>query len=72
MLFFIEYALYMKTLKRMVNELLTLNCSQQVLAKKAGVSQMTISRWKDADPEKTNMKAYFKLEKYLNEMKDKK
>lgn len=59
----------MKTLKRIVNVLLTKNCSQDEIAKAAGVSQMTISRWKDKSPDRVDLKALNKLEKYMEKMK---
>lgn len=59
----------MKTLKQLVTFLRNRDYSQERIARIAGVSQMTISRWEKESPVSVNMAAHRKLSKEVEALK---
>ena len=59
----------MKTLKQLVAFLRRRDYSQERIARIAGVSQMTISRWEKENPKSINISAHRKLEKEVEQIK---
>lgn len=60
----------MKTLKATIQALHDRGFSQEAIAKEAGVSQMTISRWSKKNPRLVNMGALAKMQKFLERVRD--
>lgn len=60
---------HMKTLKQLVTYLRNRDYSQERIARIAGVSQMTISRWAKENPALLNMNAHRKLTKEVESLK---
>lgn len=56
-----HYSRRMDNIKSIVNDLSNAGYTQQALGKIAGVSQMTISRWKTEPPRRVNKKALKRL-----------
>lgn len=60
----------MKTLHSTVKALRSLGFTQDQIAAKAKVSQMTISRWEKAEPKLVNVAALTRLSNFLEKVRD--
>jgi len=59
----------MESLHKTVKELQRLKFSQLEISAQAGVSQMTISRWANAEPRRVDTLALKKLTKFLEKVR---
>lgn len=60
----------MQTLKQLVTILRNRDYSQARIARIAGVSQMTVSRWEKEAPKNVNMAAHRRLSQEIKEKED--